>query len=255
MKLIDPKSITKMIKKSIDLERPLSLVRLGDGEYSVIRYPKTTSEKQCKIRIGRWFDIKNINRKQIVSIRNQIHRACQDADILGVPSIGEQKRYPKWKYFYKICGNYHIITPNKSYFYFYHIIKLNYQEILKGLDIVYCITCRDISRKIEKKFGIKKAEIFLIPPERYAYRKSLRKQFNKWDGDPHYPDLYDEIVQWFKSFDLKGRVFLIGAGGLGKIYCMKIKQLGGIAIDVGALFDAWAGVCTRPYLKTVKELK
>lgn len=43
----------------------------------------------------------------------------------------------------------------------------------------------------------------------------------------------------------KGDIFLIGGGPLGKVYYQKVKELGGIALDVGSTFDAWAGVATR----------
>jgi len=32
---------------------------------------------------------------------------------------------------------------------------------------------------------------------------------------------------------------------LGKIYCDRIRELGGIALDIGALADAWVGKNTR----------
>jgi len=37
-----------------------------------------------------------------------------------------------------------------------------------------------------------------------------------------------------------GRVYLVGAGILGKMYCDVIKQRGGVAIDIGAVIDGWA---------------
>jgi hypothetical protein len=42
-------------------------------------------------------------------------------------------------------------------------------------------------------------------------------------------------------------VFLVAAGILGASYCNRIKQLGGIAINIGSVADVWAGVVTRPY--------
>jgi len=38
-----------------------------------------------------------------------------------------------------------------------------------------------------------------------------------------------------------GKLFLVGAGFLGKIYCDLIKRHGGIALDVGSMMDRWAG--------------
>jgi len=254
MNLLHPGKITDIIKSAVDTHRPLSLTRLGDGEFTVIKFPKTVNRKACNNRINRWFDIKNLNDKQIHDIRNNILDAYRNCDILGVPSNKEQIRFPKWKNFAKICSGYGLLKKNQKLFYFYDIKKLNYKRILENVDIVYCITCRHIENKLESTFNLKRAEMFFLPPEKYAYRNCLKSAYNKYKGAPHYPDLYNEIVRWLNSFDVKGRVFLIGAGGLAKIYCNIVKQKGGVAIDIGALFDAWAGVYTRPYLKGVKKI-
>jgi hypothetical protein len=56
-----------------------------------------------------------------------------------------------------------------------------------------------------------------------------------------------------RNTNIVGKVFLVGAGGLGKIYCMLIKEHGGLAYDIGALFDGWAGLYTRPYLHNTER--
>jgi hypothetical protein len=47
------------------------------------------------------------------------------------------------------------------------------------------------------------------------------------------------------SVPFPGACYLIGAGLLGKIYADRIRQLGGIAIDIGALVDGWVGINSR----------
>jgi len=254
MKYLNPDNVSKILKGAIANKKPFSMVRLGDGEWSIVKYPKFTNEKICKSRIGRWFDVRKITHKQIVSIRNQIIGACQTADILGIPSVREQRLYSKWKKFNNLCLFYEIFKPRQRYYHFYHVKQLNFKSILENTDIIYCITCRDIGKQMEKAFNLKRAEMFLIPPERFSYSKKANRNVD-WKGEPHYPNLFVKIIQWLDSFDLKGKVFLIGAGGLGKSYCLQIKKRGGVAIDIGALFDAWAGLYTRPYLQNPERLK
>ena len=43
-----------------------------------------------------------------------------------------------------------------------------------------------------------------------------------------------------------GQLFLVGAGIWGKVYCHKIQALGGIALDIGAVCDAWVNIPSRP---------
>ena len=61
-----------------------------------------------------------------------------------------------------------------------------------------------------------------------------------------YPDTYDKICEQISPKE--GELWLIGAGFLGKIFCDIVKQRGGIAIDIGAVTDAWSGYFTRDYL-------
>ena len=62
------------------------------------------------------------------------------------------------------------------------------------------------------------------------------------------PDDYVEQLEAFlhrKLVDFPGMLFLVGAGLFGKLYCAEIKRQGGIALDLGSLLDAWAGVGSR----------
>ena len=63
-------------------------------------------------------------------------------------------------------------------------------------------------------------------------------------GAVHYPDAFAKVCDRLRR-PWSGRVFLVGAGLVGKKYLQLIKANGGIALDVGALLDAWDGRATR----------
>jgi len=254
MKLLNHKQITELLCKARDNKYPYSLNRLGDGEFMILKYPTYAEKKQCKERIDRWFDVDKLDDLQINAIRNNILVAYKNTNILGVPDNIEIKKYPKWKNFVSICNKLGLLNKNQNLFYFYDIKHLNYKKILNGQKVIYCITCRNIGDKLKSAFNVGGVKSFLIAPEKYAFLKSLRSQYRKWKGKKHYPDLYNEILKWLSDIDVAGKIFLIGAGGLGKIYCNHVKDRGGIGIDIGSLFDAWAGIYTRPYLKDVSKL-
>ena len=54
----------------------------------------------------------------------------------------------------------------------------------------------------------------------------------------HWDDCYRDIMAC--PFE-PGQLWLVGAGTLGKMYCGAIRAAGGVAIDIGALFDLWSG--------------
>lgn len=254
MILFNSQNITNIIERKVMNKDRLSMVRLGDGEFIIIKYPKFTPVARCKARINRWFDADKLTLKEVKTIRNLIYKACRNADILGVPSVRERRQYGKWKNFCKMCFNYNLFWSKQIYYHFYQVVNLDYRKILRHTDMIFCITCRDIRKELERAFNVK-VKLFLIPPEKFTYkRKGNNPGYNKYNGKPHYPDLYLDILKWIDSNPVKGRVCLIGAGGLGKYYCMRVKERGGIGLDIGALFDGWAGIKTRPYLKQVQRI-
>ncbi len=60
----------------------------------------------------------------------------------------------------------------------------------------------------------------------------------------HYPDVFEDTMDRLQVRH-RGQLFLVGAGPLGKIYCARIRELGGIALDVGAVCDAWINIPSR----------
>ena len=71
-----------------------------------------------------------------------------------------------------------------------------------------------------------------------AYNKD-----NQEDKEPLF-DTVDTLIDTL-TIPRRGAVFLVAGGLLGKIYCDRIRELGGIALDIGALADAWMGHNTR----------
>jgi hypothetical protein len=52
----------------------------------------------------------------------------------------------------------------------------------------------------------------------------------------------DELGDW-----PNGRLVLAGAGYAGKVITGEAKRRGGIALDLGSIFDHWLGLHTRSY--------
>lgn len=65
------------------------------------------------------------------------------------------------------------------------------------------------------------------------------------DWTPHFPDRFNELLDTLTP-KFPGQLFFVGAGICGKVYCDIIAQRGGIALDIGAVCDAWLGISTRP---------
>jgi hypothetical protein len=48
-----------------------------------------------------------------------------------------------------------------------------------------------------------------------------------------------------QKIDCNNSLCLVGAGVVGKIYNIWFKRRGGVSLDIGSIFDLWAGRKTR----------
>jgi len=246
--------------------RPFSMVRLGDGELLVIKYPKYTPEDEVRAQVNKWFPAERLTKNEIMQFGTDIHTACRSADMLGIPSDYEYSRWPKWNRDMRwpvFMRDYSLLEPQgREFFHFYLVGEWwtggHFDRMMAGADRVILIGCRDVAEMFRKRWPhLRSVEQWMIPPERFVWRKyaQVLNAQGAYEGAPHYPDLYAEYLRRIHASHttLRGVLFLVGAGGLGKMYCHAVRQMGGMGLDVGALFDGWAGIPTRPYLEKAAD--
>ena len=226
------------LEEAVVLKKPFSLIRLGDGEGALMGYPYVTDREAIDRSFKVWFGNTSISDSEAVDIASRIREAVRNSDLVGLPRKKQLDRHPYYQAVYSSIDYYQL---NESQMYTdaaihrYLQFCLLFRKLLKGQDYLGVITPRTICAELKSAFGVKKVE-------RFAIRGETR--FSGDESTPHYPDAFNTITETI-SPPFKGAIFLVGAGGLGKIYCDVIKQRGGIAIDIGALFDAWAGIKSR----------
>ncbi len=107
--------------------------------------------------------------------------------------------------------------------------------VLQNRSVVGLVGCRDLAIPIQEAFGVGEVRSWFVRGE---------TQYPGEVTEPHWPDGFNRVMDTL-SVAYPGQLFLVGAGILGKIYCQRIKSLGGVALDVGSVLDAWAGVVSR----------
>jgi hypothetical protein len=105
-----------------------------------------------------------------------------------------------------------------------HLQRWNlFAYILEGIEEISVISCQDSFDIIPFWFGKK--------------LKNYHQLTNDIFRDPVDEDM---LIRFLDSIMVvPGEVYLVGAGGCSSIVCDKIKQLSGIGIDVGNLFEFW----------------
>ncbi len=91
----------------------------------------------------------------------------------------------------------------------------------------------DLVEKLARFCHIEQNTTWLVPGA--LNRAELPEPYR---GADHYPVRLEQTLAGL-GVPFPGAVFLVAAGLLGPIYCGRIKQLGGIAIDIDGVVDQW----------------
>jgi hypothetical protein len=236
------------LRARIKSRAPFSAIRIGDGEGIILGYPERTSRMKMDKRLDKWFGSGNMLDNEKIKFARDLRSACRNADMLGIPGMRHDKLNQDWRNVKRYITEFELSNETQEVFCMDCTIELQtnhkFNELLAGIDRLYCISCRALNDKISAAFDIKIVETFLIPPQNTPYRTAKGMQIA---DTKHYPDLYYLALKWIEQRALNN-LFFIGAGGLGKIYCDYVKKMGGMVLDVGSLFDGWAGLKTRSYV-------
>lgn len=255
------------IENMILNRKAFSLMRFGDGEGNCLfyytyknKYPELA--RWCMRQISQiMFGNRNFDDIFFDKISRYVYEAAVAGDILGIPDRHQTEttinslKNPNDTDIRGMCGAAAVwaamdannIITDRTYItdWFCHTPLLKGSN--KWLDVavennykISAISCyENLLDVIQRKKGATKGELFVIPPQ--------ASNINGTPDAEHFPGIFDIICEEINKNDLSGHLFIVAAGILGKFYCKKITQAGGIAIDAGSIVDAWMGLSVRPH--------
>ncbi|WP_342148372.1 hypothetical protein [Methylorubrum sp. SB2] len=235
---------------------PYSVVRLGDGEGRVLGYPAYFDQNRVLSEVlyyqfgpqsirneidgsGRWLH------ELITELGDLLRLGIDTADRVGLPVAGFFEGHERGVTSGMAAYGY------ATHFAFGRCPRLGPEEavgtdvfqqlarmpaffpgIAKAARSVTTIGPWDLSGELRAALGIERVSHIGVPGH---YTWSPDK------GLGQFPVLYKQIAAAIQARgDLRGQLFLVGAGLLGKYYCALIKRQGGVALDIGSVFDSWA---------------
>ena len=224
------------IRRCVRDGRPMSVIRLGDGEGAVMGYPTVTDRKDVNRSLRIWLRTIDVPEGDVLRLAKELKRAIRNADVLGVPRDKQlASDLHLWQAVMDALERFQLVGPGAALTHtaLHRLLQhgLLYRPLLEGVDFVGVISCRRVSDPLRELFGV--AEV-----QWYGVRGELEDT-----GDiptPHFPEGFEELRETLRV-PYPGALFLVGAGVFGKIYCHWIKERGGIAVDIGSIFDSWAG--------------
>ncbi|MCC3267758.1 hypothetical protein MUG94_11585 [Arthrobacter gengyunqii] len=241
--------VESLIREKWEAKAPFSLVRVGDGELSVLKFPHDVDDTRIQHVFRRAMSDRAYTDEEISAVRSGMTEAVDSADIVGMYDSYEPN---------ELClvHEEHLeqaeLQPMTACHPSVHIFLQSsgaLDRLLRVAQRVTLVTGRDILDEFKRTYPHLKVNQHLIPVER-QYRLSD----NGENQEQHYPDVYNRIKNELRP---EGRchLYLVGAGILGKEYCSIIKGRGGFAIDIGSVFDYWADVPTREGKQAIKDGK
>jgi hypothetical protein len=262
---LQPNGVAERIAEALRNRSGFSLIRLGDGEGAFITLGNVDEVRfkglyafNRRDRARVWFlDKVDANEDPWLSEAKKITHIIADADVIGMP-------YLNWvEHEYRILSITGIValtnvlrarrspkaaTCTQLIHMDLHNSKLLY-ELIRSQKRIGLISCqRELPTRLRDALGLEDVDYYHVPGEQ-GHSHLLTP--SAVEGN-HWPNRYLEIMQVIGSKRLEGKLFLVAAGLLGKLYCDRIKKSGGVAVDVGSLADGWVGSNTRPGMPQLK---
>jgi len=240
---LKPESIRKLIINSLNNNKPLSLLRMGDGEMIIITNDKHKINTFCKKQINRI-----ITKPERKEAHKWLNEAVATSTILGLPTPAHCHKNILWERLFKYYEQVKNVSKENWVKKDYcsidaHIELLQSKElftILKHIDKIVIVSPRYINEKLKAKFpNIKKIEWYSLPGEQiYEVDKNI---------DVNVFHKIKEISSQLQKENRSGQLLIFGAGPFGKILGSRFCKSGGVAVDLGSVFDMFVGKLTRGY--------
>lgn len=266
---IDPaccRSFIQIVRERLAARQPFSLIRLGDGEANAFQDRTsfdTQLERDAAERERIWW-----GRALPSEVRESLARKVRDA-ALAADALG----FPTREWFLRDVrpGSGRSLASTKSGRGLLVIAEALqtecssgclrgkllvsahlpqdlhrwnlYGELLDGAGEIVLVSChQNLPKTMEKMFDLRIVHHVLVPPG-----DSMRETQHRVLSDDELPprstaEALDRLGSW-----PAGRLVLVGAGYAGKPIVDEAKRRGGVALDLGSIFDRWMGVHTRSY--------
>lgn len=244
------------LKQAVGERRPAAAVRFGDLEARLLAVDPEDSRstdpaaRGLEMHSGRRFSV-----EEVLEVSALLRYAFDQADILGIlPRTPQRNHVALMKEVLELYGRRLEggRPPAKlASCMFSGQIFATLPAMLKGHS-VSAITCRKLKPTLESEWGLEDVVVYQIP-----------SQYETRDVDGAYEAAMHDISIWPDTHARlcseltvrePGEVFLVGAGPFGKDLCVRIRELGGIGIDMGSVLDRAAGKVTRGPRRRVLDL-
>lgn len=248
--------LSEWLRSKMRERSPAAMVRFGDAEAQLLAVDSedagsmgaTITMLECQSGLS-------LASKHVLKIRELIELAFDRADVLGIaprPRGGAEHtarmRTLADRYAERVAAGRPVALAscmaNDG-------ILDALPELLRGRR-VGVISCRDVKPVLEGEWKVAEVVDYQMPSQ-YQVRDVDGAYEATMHDMPIWPDAH---VRAHAKLTVRepGEVFLVAVGPFGKDLCVRVRELGGIALDMGSALDRLAGKVTRGPRRRVVEL-
>jgi hypothetical protein len=228
---------------------PAAIVRFGEGEGRLlVADPDDPGSVQVAAnKVWRQTGLK-LSAGEVFKVKALVMNAFDEADVVGIRgSANFNPEHSMWVERIESVFEERLATGREPAYVTHCLLNNTLRDslasVLQGQRQVSVISCRDLKGRLEADYGLEDVRVFQVPSQ-FVMRSLDDDYESALHGVPIWPEFYERLRSEL-TVRRRGEVFLVGAGLFGKDLCIRIKELGGIALDLGSCLDGMADKVTR----------
>jgi len=255
---MSPSDFKGWLRERIEKRIPAAFVRFGDGEARLLAAEPDNQESMSDaIRKLRRETGLSFSAGDVLEVGSLVTLAYDEADVLGIRYsdnfVAEHKRWMEKLAVLYVDRVAEGRTPTAlAHCLLNHQILDELPKMLSERNGLSVISCRDVRPFLENHWGLRDIAVYQVPSQHL--RRDVDGAYEAAMHDiPIWPDVHARLREELTIRE-HGEVFLVGAGLFGKDLCIRIREQGGIALDMGSALDRMAGKITRGPKRRVLDL-
>jgi hypothetical protein len=255
--LLSKQGFAPWLRQRVEERIPAAVVRFGDAEARMLVADRGDAESMdIAIRKLERESGLTLSPDDVLAIKAGVTHAFDEADVLGIRFVrGFLPTHREWMeklfeiYAERVAAGRRPVAL--AHCLLGHDVLGMLPDLLAGRP-VSVISCRDLKPVLEDDWGLSDIGVYQVPSQHMlrdvdgAYEAALHDV-------PIWPDVHDRIEAELTVRE-RGEVFLVGAGLFANDLCIRIRDRGGIALDMGSALDKIAGKVTRGPARRILDL-
>jgi len=239
----------RLVAGCVRTRTPIAAVRFGEGEARLLAAdPADPVSMRAAIRKLRRQTGLTFSPEAMLKVKALVTTALDEADVVGL--LTSASFSDEHKQLGELIASIYAerLRQGRRPAYVAHsLFNSNLRDELPALladqRLLSVVSCRDVGPVLRAEHDLEDVAVYQVPSQ-YVVRDVDGPYEEALHGVPIWPNFYRRLRDEIRVRE-RGEIFLLGAGLFGKELCIRVRDLGGIALDMGSTLDGIAQKVTR----------